>query len=74
MDDYNASTEPLCSLNCPAQALPRVRRPHPLSDQQAGRVHRQHRHPVPSRQPGHLIDVLADRVGPHHDFDAVVAE
>ena len=58
----------------PDQLAPRVAAPDPLGDQQAGRVHGEHRHAVVVRQPPEHVDVLADRVRGDHHLDPVVAE
>jgi len=52
----------------------RVGTPHPLRDQQAGSVHREHRHAIVLRQLLDGLDVLADRFAPDHQLDPVVAE
>ena len=54
------------------QLAPRLGAPHPLRDEQAGRVDRDDRHLVVVRQPLQRRHVLADRVGRHHHLDAVV--
>ena len=58
----------------PAQPLRRVVAPHPLGHQQARGVHRQHRYAVVLGQATQRSGVLAHRVGPDHDLDAVVPE
>ncbi len=53
---------------------PRIGAPDPLGEQQARRVHRQHRHLVVVAEPADRIHVLADRVGGHHQLHAVVPQ
>ena len=48
----------------------RVGAPHPLGDQQTRGVYRQHRHRILLGHPLDGVDVLADRLGPHHQFHA----
>jgi hypothetical protein len=72
--DHGLRAALLGGLLRPDQLGPRVGAPDPLGDHQAGRVHREDRHLVVVRQPPQRGDVLADRVGPDHDLDAVVAE
>ena len=53
---------------------PRVGGPHPLGDQQTRGVDGEHRHAVVVGEAAQRLDVLADRIGPDHDLDAVVAQ
>src|SRR5690242_19503809 len=58
----------------PDQLAPRLVAPHPLRDQQAGRVQRQHGHAVVVGQPPEGFGVLTHGVGGNHDLEAVIAE
>ena len=74
VDHHRRRAEPLGRVPRPLELHPRVGRPDPLSDEQAGGVHREDGYAVEVGQAPQCLDVLADRVGPHHDLDAVVAE
>jgi hypothetical protein len=74
MDHHCLSAELFCGPHAAIQFRNRICTPHPLRDQQAGCVHRKHRHLVSLGELDDGIDVLGDRLGPHHQLDAVVAE
>lgn len=74
MDDDGARAELLGRRAGPLELGPRVGRPHPLRDEQAGGVDGEDRDPVVVAEPAQRVDVLADGVVPDHDLDAVVPE
>ncbi len=74
MHDDGGRAEPLGRRPGALQLDPRIGGPHPLGDEQTGRVNGQDRHLVLVRQAAQRVDVLADRIRPHHDLDAVVSE
>ena len=74
MHHHGLGAEPFGGLHAAGQLGDRVGTPYPLGDQQTRRMHGQHRHVVPARKLGDRTDVLADRLGPHHQLDPVVAE
>ncbi|BFO14157.1 hypothetical protein SHKM778_05450 [Streptomyces sp. KM77-8] len=74
MDDDRAGAELLGGGLGPLELGPGVGGPHALCDEQAGRVDGQDGDAVVVAESAQRLDVLADRVGPHHDLDAVVAE
>ena len=74
MHDDGLGAELLGGAHAALEFGDRVGTPHPLRDQQARRVHRQHRHVVLLDSCCDGVDVLADRLGPHHQLDAVIAQ
>jgi hypothetical protein len=72
--DDGLRAELLGGVARPDELDPRVGAPDPLGDDEARRVHREDRHLVVVRQLPQRGDVLADRIGPDHDLDAVVAQ
>ena len=74
MHDDRLGGELLGGAHAALEFQDRVSTPDPLRDQQAWRVHRQHGHLVPLGELLHGVDVLTDRFGPHHQFDAVVTQ
>ena len=63
MHHHHACVKLLRYLLGPDQLAPRLAPPYPLADEQARRMHRQHRDSVVVGQPTEHVDVLADRVG-----------
>ena len=74
MDHDGLRTEHLRRELSAAQLDPRVGRPHALRDHQTGGMYGEDRHAVLFGQPSQGVRILADRVRPHHDLDAVVTE
>ena len=74
MHDDRSSTHLVRHLGGAAELAPRIAPPHPLSDQQAGCVHRHDRDLVERAERLDRGDVGADIVDAHHDLDPVVAQ
>mgnify|MGYP007115106263 CR=1 FL=1 len=72
--DHGVRAQILGGLHRPHQLGRRITTPDALGDQQARRVDRLHRHVVALGERLHRVDVLADGLGPHHQFDAVITQ
>ena len=74
VQDHHPGADPLGQFLGPPQLLPRLPAPHPLGEQQAGRVHGHDRQLVVVLEPEQRLGGLAHRVGVDHHLDPVVAE